>query len=325
MKRIGIIANPSSGKDIRRLAAKASVFDNREKEAIVRRAVAGAMGAGATHFAYMDDSHNIAGGALAGLDVDAEPVRCPKSTTALDTLEAAHTMREMDCCALLVLGGDGTNRVVASAWRHAVLLPLSTGTNNVFPVLAEATVAGATLGLIGAGLIKASKVSHQVKIIDVDIEGEAPDIALIDAVLTDDVFIGARALLDISALRAAVLARAEPAAVGITSLGGLLKPISNADDAALKLVFGEHGTTYRAPLAPGKFETLTVETVKRLRLGEVVKMEGPGVLAFDGERERTVKPGQKVTMRVTRDGPHVLDIEAAMQLASRRGLFKSRT
>ena len=46
MKSIGIIANPSSGKDIRRLTARASVFDNREKAAIVRRAVAGAMAAG---------------------------------------------------------------------------------------------------------------------------------------------------------------------------------------------------------------------------------------------------------------------------------------
>jgi len=34
---IGIIANPASGKDIRRLVAHASVFDNREKAHIVRR------------------------------------------------------------------------------------------------------------------------------------------------------------------------------------------------------------------------------------------------------------------------------------------------
>jgi len=32
---IGVVVNPLSGKDIRRLSGKASVFDNREKEAIV--------------------------------------------------------------------------------------------------------------------------------------------------------------------------------------------------------------------------------------------------------------------------------------------------
>ncbi|MDQ2682406.1 MAG: ATP-NAD kinase, partial [Chloroflexota bacterium] len=36
---IGIIANPASGKDIRRLVAHASVFDNNEKINIVRRAL----------------------------------------------------------------------------------------------------------------------------------------------------------------------------------------------------------------------------------------------------------------------------------------------
>ena len=61
---IGIVVNPSSGKDVRRLVARASVFDNREKGAIVRRAIVGALNAGASCFAFMDDSHNIAGSAL---------------------------------------------------------------------------------------------------------------------------------------------------------------------------------------------------------------------------------------------------------------------
>ena len=47
MRAVGLVANPASGKDIRRLTGKASVFDNREKLAIVRRAVVGAIAAGA--------------------------------------------------------------------------------------------------------------------------------------------------------------------------------------------------------------------------------------------------------------------------------------
>ena len=41
MKTVGIVANPASGKDVRRLVARASVFDNQEKQAIVKRALAG--------------------------------------------------------------------------------------------------------------------------------------------------------------------------------------------------------------------------------------------------------------------------------------------
>ena len=42
-----------------------------------------------------------------------------------------------------MLGGDGTSRAITQCWRDVVLLPLSTGTNNVFPFDVEATVAGA--------------------------------------------------------------------------------------------------------------------------------------------------------------------------------------
>jgi predicted polyphosphate/ATP-dependent NAD kinase len=41
MATVGIIANPASGKDIRRLVAHGSVFNNLEKVNIVRRALLG--------------------------------------------------------------------------------------------------------------------------------------------------------------------------------------------------------------------------------------------------------------------------------------------
>ena len=37
MSKVGIIANPASGKDIRRLVAYGTVFDNQKKVNIVRR------------------------------------------------------------------------------------------------------------------------------------------------------------------------------------------------------------------------------------------------------------------------------------------------
>ena len=48
-------------------------------------------------------------------------------------------MRDQDPIVNLILGGDGTSRAFVKGWRDASLLPLSTGTNNVFPRLAEAT------------------------------------------------------------------------------------------------------------------------------------------------------------------------------------------
>lgn len=317
---IGIVVNPSSGKDIRRLTAKASVFDNREKEAIVKRAVAGAVAAGARDFQYMDDSHGIAASAFEDIPYGT-PVSCPKSATAIDTVEAAYQLQELRCSGVLILGGDGTNRAFVKGWPDPVLLPLSTGTNNVFPVFAEATVAGSVLGLIAAGKLDADEVSDVTKAIHIEIEGEAPDLALIDAVVTTDNFIGARALLDASALKLAVLTRAEPAAVGITSLGGLLHPVTNHDEHGLLLKIGP-GTEYAAPLAPGMYADIQVKSVEPWPLDQSFEFAGPGVLALDGERERVIGPKQKLTFTIRRDGPRVLNIQKAMKLAACRGLFK---
>jgi len=41
MSKVGIIANPASGKDIRRLVAYASLVDNRERTNLVRRIILG--------------------------------------------------------------------------------------------------------------------------------------------------------------------------------------------------------------------------------------------------------------------------------------------
>ena len=64
-----------------------------------------------------------------------------------DTAYAVGKMCERGVSSIVVLGGDGTNRVVA---RHCdpniPLCTLSTGTNNTFPKMQEATVAGLATG-----------------------------------------------------------------------------------------------------------------------------------------------------------------------------------
>ena len=324
---IGIIANPASGKDVRRLVARASIFDNREKSAIIDRAVIGAVNAGARQFAYVDDSHNIANSAMQAMpgNCDVIKVANPKTASSIDTVRGAQALAEIGCVATLILGGDGTSRAFVKGWRDAVLLPLSTGTNNVFPQFAEATIAGAALGVLASGGVQLDEVVLPVKVIDVEIEDEEPDLALIDAVVTNDKFVGSRALLDSESLRHVLLTRAEASGVGMTSLGGLLKPLKASEDFGLHLKLGKSNATgslkIHAPLAPGMFCTVPVDSVKMVTFDETIDIEGPCVLAFDGERERVIKPGQKVRMKVSRSGPSTIDIDKTMQLAACRQLF----
>ena len=325
MRAVGLVANPASGKDIRRLAGKASVFDNREKLAIVRRAVIGAIAAGARRFVYMSDSHGIVKQAIAETTIPRgvrfEALPSSGTASAMDTIVAAEQMAQKDCAVVLVLGGDGTNRAFVRGWRDATLVSLSTGTNNVFPVMAEATVAGMALGLIAADKVASRLVATQAKVIDVVIEAEEQDIALIDAVITRDAFIGAKALLDPSQLKEALLCRAEPAAVGITSLGGLIRPVSDKDDFGLHLTFTKGGRQLLAPIGPGMFAKVEIGKTRLVKFDQAVKAQGPSVIALDGERERVIAPCQRIEMRISRRGPWVVDLAATLQRAAKQKIF----
>jgi hypothetical protein len=219
---------------------------------------------------------------------------------------------------VITLGGDGTNRAFTLGWRDALLLPVSTGTNNVFPRFVEATLAGLAAGFVVTGRIPLRECARRAKLVSVEIEGEKPDVALIDAVLTRDRFVGARALLDAERLELALMTRADPASVGICAIGGLLDPLADEEDAALLVEFDREGDLrVHAPIAPGLFCEARVRSAGRVALGERVELEGPGTLAFDGERERVLGPGQRATWRVARDGPWVVDFRALLQRAGR--------
>jgi len=320
---VGIVANPASGKDIRRLVAHASVFDNREKRSIVRRAILGANAVGIERFVYLPDSHGIVDSALDDLDADAEfeALESPETGTALDTTRIAAQMRERGVDAVIVLGGDGTNRAFALGWRDAPLVSVSTGTNNVFPRMIEGTVAGAAAGLVASDQVALEEASRQAKAVHVEIDGERDDLALIDAVVLDEPFVGSKAVWDVRRLRTLVLARAEPAAVGMSAIGGLLHPVPGDADAGLNVEVGD-GPEVLAPIAPGVYLPVPIRSVDQLDLGQAVEVIGPGVIALDGERERRLGPGQRARLRVRRDGPRVIDVPTVLRLAACRGLFK---
>ena len=331
--RVGFVANPASGKDVRRLVARASVFNNQEKRAILRRAMVGAITAGATEFLLVPDSHGIASSAAEEFtkQVKVTLLDGPQTGSVIDTVRGARALRELGCGAVITLGGDGTNRAFVSGWPDVTLMPISTGTNNVFPRLVEGTVAGAAAGLVASGRVPHELAAARVKAVRVRIPDQADDLALIDAAVVDGEFIGARALWEAGRLRLALLTRAEPASVGVSSIGGLLSPISDTDDAALLLMLGDlsgHGegaVTVMAPIAPGSYSPVQVGAHRRLALGEEIEVQGPCVLAFDGERERVLRVGQSAFLRVERDGPFVIDATRALNVAAARGLFTQQS
>lgn len=326
---VGLLANPMSGRDVRRLAARASTTTPEIKRDQVGRAAIGAVAGGARRLIVMKEPFRISTSAVENLDVGAEIVVLDVGAElrAIDTLRATAELRAAGCGALIVLGGDGTNRTVARAWRNAPLIPVSTGTNNVFPLSVEATAAGVAAGLVASGSIALADVSRRAKIVEVEIDGEEPDLALIDAVLLVDDAVGNYMPFDPRRIRRVVLARAEPAAVGTSPIGGLLEPCGAEDEFGVEVTCvaaGDGGRPLLAPISPGLFRAVHVREARRLALGEPTRVEGPGVLAFDGDRERMLAPGQVATLTVVRSGPRVVDVNGTLVRAARAGLFLDR-
>ena len=142
---VGIIANPASGKDIRRLVAHGSAFDNNEKINIVKRVLLGLDAAGVEHVVYLPDNYGIVERAAHGAKprLALAPLQMPVIGHTSDSVEAAQRMRDLGVGAIVTLGGDGTNRAVAKGCGDAPLVPVSTGTNNVFPRMIEGSASSA--------------------------------------------------------------------------------------------------------------------------------------------------------------------------------------
>ncbi len=320
---IGILANPLSGKDVRRLLTNAGTSSLEDKVNVVRRLLVGAHEAGATSFVVLHEAHGVVRRALRTLPfaseitVTEEPG--PLHHDERDTIAAATAMCVARCAAVIVLGGDGTNRAVALGWPGVPVIPLSTGTNNAFPEATEATIAGAAAGHLATGAVRLADVAAAAKVIDVRVEGEADDVALIDAVLLREPHsaLGSLKPFDPALLSDAVLARAEPAAVGVSSIGGVLVPSRPGDDIGVGVTFAPilDGAVrvVRAPLAPGTFADVGVTGWRPLALGQPVRVQGPGVLAFDGDRRRYLREGQAAELRVQRTGPMVIDVASVLR------------
>jgi predicted polyphosphate/ATP-dependent NAD kinase len=323
---IGIIANPASGKDIRRIVAHGSTFDNHEKINIVRRVLLAASELGVEQVHYLPDLFGIVPRAADSVDLRCKltPLPMPVLGSPGDSLEAAQRCADIGVGALATLGGDGTNRVVAKGCRDVPLMPISTGTNNVFPRMVEGTLAGIATALVATG-VSPDAIVRQPKL-DIAVDGDLRDLALIDAVVSAHQWVGARALWDVSHIAEVVVSRIVPSAIGICSIGGLLFPEASGSSSGAYVSVGGTDETLLAPVAPGLLRQIPIESKRLLDFGDsIVFRRAAGTIALDGEREIEIKTSHQVTVTLSPDGPWTIDIDRAIASAAtqRRFLFPS--
>lgn len=328
MITVGIIANPASGKDIRRLVAHGSVFDNDEKVSIVRRVLLGLDALGVERVLIMPDSYGIGLRALHTLKLKLETtiLGMPRTFSQEDSRLATQIMVDSGAQVLVTLGGDGTNRIVSKASQDVPLMPISTGTNNVFPNMIEASIAGLAAGLVACG--QADEAVERAPQLDVlrDGQEEVSDIALIDAAVYAERFIASRAVWDAAKIREVVLTRAEPGNIGLSSIGSHLLGGAYPPGHGLYLridPLASGGQRVLAPIAPGLLEPVHVAAYRLLAPGDEVVLSHleACVLAVDGEREIRLPPGSRLRLRLNAHGPRVINARKAIEVAARKGVF----
>jgi predicted polyphosphate/ATP-dependent NAD kinase len=330
---VGVVANPLSGRDIRRLVTQASVFPTAEKANMIQRMLTAFDAVGVHRVLLSTDLGGISASVLRAIGrrrqdsrwpevefLDGQPIR----QTAQDTVDAVRRMTTAGAQVVVCLGGDGTARVTASAVGDVPMLALSTGTNNVFPVVREATIAGLAAGLVATGAVPAGDVTTRAKLLEARV-GDRVETALIDVAVSTERRVGARAVWDPATLTQLFCAFAEPDAIGLSSILGQLSPVARHEP---------HGVTARiaadaargvlAPIAPGLVVLVGVREIEWMRPGSVHPIDArAGVIAVDGERELTFEPGERPVVRLRPDGPRCVDVPAVLAASARLGLLRS--
>jgi hypothetical protein len=144
----------------------------------------------------------------------------------------------------------------------------------------------------------------------VRVDGAEPDLALVDVAVSPQRFVGARALWRVESITELFVTRANPGAVGLSAIAGMLAPGARGVHVTLG-----PGERIVVPIAPGLVVPVDVASFALLD-GPAAIAAGAGCLALDGERE-IERRAQSASVRLV-DGPLRIDVDAVMHRAATR-------
>jgi DNA-binding NarL/FixJ family response regulator len=325
---VGLVVNPAAGRDIRRLTGGASVSDDYEKRRTAECVLAGLALEPDVEVLVMPDRGN-----LGQRIVDQSPAELDVGLLDMsvagdggDTRRAAAAFATA-ADAVVVLGGDGTNRDVAHTIEDVPVVSVSTGTNNVFPNAIDGTVAGGAAALVATGGVSRAETTYRhgmVEAVADTANGERTIRGLATLGVLDQQFVGTRAILDASRVVGGVVSRASPTEIGLSGIAGGLSLHPPEESGGVGFRLGppdDCEQTVRAITVPGVVERLGVRAWDRLDDDETTTFELPqGVVSVDGERELEVREAT-IDVRPVPDGPVVVDVDAVYERAARDGFF----
>lgn len=334
MPTVGIIANPVSARDIRRIISHAGNLPINDRANIVLRMLTGLAATGVKDVLIMPENGGIRTQLMRtiGRETRLGTHRFPNVTyldmsvtgTAGDSAEAARQMNERGVGAIVVLGGDGTNRVVVSCCGGTPVAGVSTGTNNAFPALGEPTITGLAVGLAVSGEIPCDLAFALNKQLEVRVN-DRREIALVDATVVAERYVGARAIWKTESFRDLFTTFGQPDGIGMSSLVGLLDPLDRAtpEGRRIRLLPLERATVrVAAAIAPGLIEEIGIGSIETMVPDTTYRpCVATGSIALDGERELTFSETDDVTIRLDVDAFRTISVPECMAYAATHGLL----
>jgi len=166
-------------------------------------------------------------------------------------------------------------------------------------------------------------VTRREKRLLVDVNGETKGMALVDACISADMFIAAKAVWQVEQLRELYVTFASSEAIGLSSIASLVHPVGRDEDHGLGMQMDpEANQKVIAPVAPGLFAQLGIERWDELQLGSTwTPTIDRGVIALDGEREIEFRAVDNVRLSLDRFGPSVIDVSKALGVAAKHGIM----
>ncbi|WP_423986871.1 NAD(+)/NADH kinase [Haladaptatus sp.] len=337
---VGLIVNPVAGRDIRRLTGGASVSSNYAKRRTAHCVLEGLRIADGSEVLVMPDNAGLAERIVTGApdDLAIDMLDMAVTDSGRDTRNAAERFSTA-ADAVVVLGGDGTNRDVAVGIGEVPMVSISTGTNNVVPTPVDGTIAGAAAGFVASGAVPVSETTVRHGTVEAVVDDGTEERrlrGLATVGVLDQQFVGTRAILDPEDIIGGVVSRASPAEIGLSAIAGGFETHRPDEPGGIGFRLEDRSEPplenesslcpsqeVRAVTVPGVVSDVSIAEFRRLDDGEAFAFDvSSGVVSADGERELEVRDAS-VRLRPVSDGPRLVRIDAAIERAADAGYFRA--
>jgi hypothetical protein len=139
------------------------------------------------------------------------------------------------------------------------------------------------------------------------------DSALVDIVVTDIPYVGARAVWSMEPISEIFINKVKPTGIGFSSIGfNLTKNLKFEESIYIKISKNKNSSKIKfySPIAPGKIEEIFIDNWKLFKKGEIIKIKTiKGTLALDGERRLEFSDKNKAYIKINYNGPKCLKSE----------------